>query len=251
MSCIYRNFGVLKMSDNLETEISFDLFHVEEKHHQVMEMISKIEKNVKVTVKITNNGTVENTEEEMFDPEEKLMKFETTKPFPIQKGFYEVTNLTDDGILDTEDLLDSGPEDSKLVSLDHFCNQEFVIKCNLCNSVLTNEDQFKNHNETQTHYMKYLENFCWRRNNFVKRQTNENEDWKNESLGRKICIILQPIEEQIDMIDIGGQIISIGGQVAAQEIDKQKLVDILMVCIESATDEDLSGDEEDSGIGEL
>ena len=53
------------------------------------------------------------------------------------------------------------------------------------------------------------------------------------------------------MIDIGGEIISIGGQVAAQEIDKQKLVDILMVYFESATDDDLAGDEEDSGFEEL
>ena len=241
-------FGDLKMSDNLQTEISFDIFHLEKKHHQVMEMISKIEKNVKVAVKITNNGTVEDTEEEIFDPEEKLLNFDAVKPFPIQKGFYEVTSLTDNGILDTEDLLDSGPEDFKIVSLDNFCNQEFVIKCNLCNSVLTNEDQFKNHNENQSHYMKYVENFCRRRQNFLKRQTNENEDWKNESLERKICRILKPIEKQIARLDIGGQIVlqtRVGGQVAAGEgFEKQKLLDILMVCVNVESD-DLTGD---SGI---
>ena len=59
---------------------------------------------------------------------------------------------------------------------------------------------------------------------------------------------MQPIEKQIARLEIGGKIAlqtRIGGQVAAGEgFEKQKLLDILMVCVDVESD-DLSGD---SGI---
>ena len=49
--------GAKMIEEVLQAEISFDLFHLQEKHQQVAEMIKKIEKNVKVVVKIQDMCT--------------------------------------------------------------------------------------------------------------------------------------------------------------------------------------------------
>ena len=225
------------MADVLEAEISFDLYHVQKKHHQVVEMINKIDKNARVVVKITNMGQVcDIGDEETCDPKEEMITFNPGKPVPIKKGLYDITNLTDAGLLDTKDLLDSN---------DSFPNDEYVIKCKLCQSVLTNQDQFKTHNESQIHYMKYAADFCQRRKNDKERKEIEN-NWKNENIGQKLFDILYPIQHQISKLDIGGKIVlqpGTAGQVAARECFEEILSDILMSYVDN-----ICGSSEDSGI---
>ena len=120
-------------------EICFDLYHVEKKHHQVVDMISKIDKNMKVSIKITKNKEMWNTNEveEICDPGEQLIPF-TGNQIIIKKGFYEIITLTETDLLDIKDLLDS--------TNGFPTENELVIKCKLCDFTLTNQDEFKSHN---------------------------------------------------------------------------------------------------------
>ena len=235
------------MADVLEAEICFDFYHLQRKHHQVVEMINKIDKNVNVVVRITNIRQVFDTDgDEACDPKEELINFVPGNPLPIKKGLYEITNLTDDSILDTKDLLDFDDKDTKNVSFDSFQNDEFVIKCKLCQSVLTNQDEFKTHNESQTHYMKYAADFCQRRKNYKERKKTESNNWGNENIGQQLFDILYPIQHQISKLDIGGKIVlqpGTAGQVAARECFEEILSDILMSYVDN-----ICGTSEDSGI---
>ena len=222
--------------ENREMEICFDLYHVEKKHHQVVDMISKIDKNMSVSVKITNNKQMWNADEveEICDSGEKLIPF-TGNQILIKKGFYEVITLTETDLLDIKDLLD-------------FTNgfpteNEWVIKCKLCDLTLTTQDEFKSHNESRHHYMKYAADLCQHRNDYKQLGIN---GWKKENLGRKIFDILYPIAHQISELDIGGKIVlqpGLAGQEAARECFEEILLDILM----ASTDiiEDIN---EDSGF---
>ena len=222
--------------ENQEIEINFDLYHVEKKQNQVVDMIKKIDKNMRVLVKITNNEQICNDEvEEICDPEEQLLPFDTGNQILIKKGFYEVITLTETDLLDIKDLLDS---------TDGFpIDDEFVIKCKLCDLTLTTQDEFKNHNESRHHYMKYAANLCQKRKD--SKQIEEN-GWKNENLGRQIFDILYPIAHQISKLDIGGKIVlqpGLSGQEAARKCFEEILFDILMVST------DIFGDtDEESGF---
>ena len=215
--------------ESLEMDICFDLYHVEKKHHQVVNMISKIDKSMSVSVKITNNKEMWNDEvKEICDPGEQLIPFNTGNQMIIKKGFYEVITLTETDLLDIKDLLDS--------TNGFPTENELVIKCKLCDFTLTNQDEFKSHNESRNHYMKYAADLCQNRNDYKQLGIN---GWKKENLGRKIFDILYPIAHQISELDIGGKIVlqpGLAGQEAARECFEEILFDILMASTDTNED---------------
>ena len=207
----------------MEVVISFDLQHVKKKYQEVVDMIRKIDKNVKVSVIITNmKGKCIDDNEDDIDVDEELKSFDARSPLPIKRGFYDLIHLTDIGVLDVQDVLDSGENFLK--------SEKFVIKCKLCEMKFTNEDDFKSHNKSQKHYLKYAADFCQRRDK-RKKQEIANNCWKNENLGEVIFNILHPIIHQISKLDMAGKIIlqpGVDGLKAAKECFEEILFDILM-----------------------
>ena len=74
------------MEKNSEVEISFDLQHVEKRHQEVVEMINKIEKKMKVMVNITNVGEkFIDAIEDICETEDKLYIFDADNTIPINQ----------------------------------------------------------------------------------------------------------------------------------------------------------------------
>ena len=121
-----------------------------------------------------------------------------------------------------------------------------MIKCNLCQSILTNQNEFKSHNESQTHYIKYAKDFCQRRKNYNERKKTEKMELRNKNIGQKLFDILYPIRQQISRLDIGGKIVlqpGLAGQAVARECFEEILYDVLMSC-----GDDIGAFKDDSGI---
>ena len=215
------------MEKNSEVEISFDLQHVEKRHREVVDMINKIDKKMKVMVNITNVGEkFIDVIEDVCETEDKLYIFDADNTIPIKRGFYDVIQLTNVDVLDIKDLLDSNNI--------FLTNKKFVIKCKLCELTFTRENDFKCHNMSKKHYMKYAENFCQRRN-MKKNQEIANKNLGKENLGKIIFDILKPIIHQIYKLDIAGKILLQPG-VDGLEPTKERFEEILFDIFISSTE---------------
>ena len=121
--------------------LSFDYSDIYKKQFNIMEYIRNIDEDSIVNVKITNKRYLSN--QEQSNERQKLKNYDPDEPVSLQLGFYQVERN----------------DDVEKVSKDEDKTERTNIKCILCNQSISIIEEFKLHNSSIHHYLKYDEDF--------------------------------------------------------------------------------------------
>ena len=167
--------------------LSFDYSDIYKKQFNIMEYIRNIDEDSIVNVKITNKRYLSN--QEQSNERQKLKNYDPDEPVSLQLGFYQVERN----------------DDVEKVSKDEDKTERTNIKCILCNQSISIRDEFKLHNNSIHHYLKYAEDFCKMRKIAESIKKMKQCWWKVSA--KTVYQLLLPISEKIVRIQFEDEIV--------------------------------------------